>query len=185
MIYPSYSRKINYPNLNLSNSFNKNNYSYITIRFFEEVKETDHSVRGFRQEKKTNTSHTSLDYMSSYAKEYQLLKADIDEFLLLESNWNDNQAESFDNNIILNAKSFLEFIKELSNDISVFPTARKSIQFEYEHKDVYCEAEIFIDNVTIFATNRRNRKIRKNINGYEYIENSSNLFKRIFDGCWE
>lgn len=71
MIYPSYSRKINYPNLNLSNSFNKNNYSYITIRFFEEVKETDHSVRGFRQEKKTNTSHTSLDYMSSYAKEYK------------------------------------------------------------------------------------------------------------------
>lgn len=130
-------------------------------------------------------SYSPLDYMSLYAKDYQLLKADIDEFQSLESDWNGNHADPFDKQIISNAKSFLEYIKPYSVHVSVFPTARESIQFEYEHEDRYCEAEIFIDSVTVFATNRKNRKVRKNINSYNFIEKSANLFVSIFNGYWE
>jgi hypothetical protein len=130
-------------------------------------------------------SYSTLDYMSPYAKDYQILKSEIAEFELLEFDWNDNQANQFDKNIIHNAKLFLELIKRYSIHVSVFPTARESIQFEYEHEDRYCEAEIFIDSVTVFSTNRKNRKIRKNINGYNFIEKSANLFESIFNGYWE
>jgi hypothetical protein len=45
--------------------------------------------------------------------------------------------------IIFKAKQFVSKVKSLSSYISIFPTARRSIQIEWEINDKYCEAEVF------------------------------------------
>lgn len=59
----------------------------------------------------------------------------------LQDNWNGNGAESFSKNILATAKAI---VFQLSVQPSIFPTARDSIQFEYENAlGDYLEFELF------------------------------------------
>lgn len=78
---------------------------------------------------------------------YTATKA-IREIESLKYNWNDNGAKPFSNVIIQRAFSIA---KRLSFNPSVFPTARGTIQFEYE-KDSgeYLELELFENKIHFF-----------------------------------
>lgn len=70
----------------------------------------------------------------------------------LEDNWNDNGASKFSESLILQAKKIIDdFPNEF--EIEVFPTARDSIQFEYETENVYLEFELFEKNASVYFSN--------------------------------
>lgn len=78
----------------------------------------------------------------------------------LEQNWNGYGADKLDENLIKRAKDFIEKTDIIASDISVFPTANNSIQIEWEKTDQsYCEAEIFVDNIQIYAEFPNNKVI--------------------------
>ncbi|MFZ2727701.1 MAG: hypothetical protein WAX77_15725 [Methylococcaceae bacterium] len=98
-----------------------------------------------------DVSYSSQDFLSSHAKDYNLLLMRIDEIQSLKENWNGYGANTIPFSVINSAKNFIFYIKDLSEFISVFPTARQSIQIEFDRNGIYCEAEIFSDAVDIYA----------------------------------
>jgi len=65
----------------------------------------------------------------------------LDEIALLPDNWNNNGASSFSERIIERMRFI---VSQLKIQPSIFPTARNSIQFEYENtKGDYLEFELF------------------------------------------
>lgn len=73
----------------------------------------------------------------------------INSFLNLEYNWNDNEAQPFSESLINEAK---QIIMGLFRQPDVFPTARNSIQFEYERDNGdYFEIELFSGRLEIFS----------------------------------
>jgi len=65
----------------------------------------------------------------------------LDEIASLKDNWNDNNAPHFSESIIMRMRSI---VSELSIQPNIFPTARRSIQFEYEKENGdYLEFELF------------------------------------------
>lgn len=87
-----------------------------------------------------DSSHISRDLRSNLEK--------LEEFKNLEFDWNGNKAEPFSEFLVEKAKSVLLTLKEQPE---VFPTARKSIQFEYEKDNGdYLEIEIFEDFAKFF-----------------------------------
>ena len=80
-----------------------------------------------------DSSHVGQDLKSNLEK--------LEEFKKLEFNWNGNNAEPFSEALIEKAKSVLFSLRVQPE---IFPTARKSIQFEYEKDNGdYLEIEIF------------------------------------------
>lgn len=72
----------------------------------------------------------------------------IKSFYELKKDWNDNGADPIESEIITNAL-FLDEKIPIKTD--VFPTARHSIQFEFEKNGYYLEFELMrSDNVTMF-----------------------------------
>ncbi len=127
-----------------------------------------------------NVSHYSTqDYFSSYAKDYQLLQMKLDEISKLEDDWNGYGAKPITKSIVIDARHFIENVKILSQHISVFPTARQSIQFEFEHDDKYCEAEIFVDRIEIYAEKENREWLNDSFNS---IQQASSVFFKAFDG---
>lgn len=63
---------------------------------------------------------------------------------ILKDNWNGYGVKAFD-------KEFVDYCLEIGNKLyltpQVFPTANKSIQFEYELEGSYMEIEIYIDKI--------------------------------------
>ncbi|WP_144603640.1 hypothetical protein [Algoriphagus algorifonticola] len=83
-----------------------------------------------------DSSHVSHDLRSNIQK--------LEGFKNLGFDWNGNKAEPFSEDLIEKAKSVLF---TLNVQPEVFPTARKSIQFEYEKENGdYLEFEIFEDS---------------------------------------
>lgn len=70
----------------------------------------------------------------------------LDNFKALQFNWNGNNAEPFSESLIEKAKSIIFHLKYQPE---VFPTAKQSVQFEYEKENGdYLEFEIFEDSIT-------------------------------------
>lgn len=69
-------------------------------------------------------------------------------FLSLPQNWNDNNAQPFNNCLI---KKCISIISELEYQPEIFPTARQSIQFEYEKTNGdYLEFEFFEEKIIVY-----------------------------------
>lgn len=104
------------------------------------------------------SSHIGQDLKSNLEK--------LEEFKKLGFNWNGNNAEPFSDSLIEKAKSVLLTLREQPE---VFPTARKSIQFESEKDNGdYLEIEIFEDFAKFFQI-------------IEETESSGNIdFSKIF-----
>lgn len=78
-------------------------------------------------------SAMNTDLLHSYQK--------ITEIECLEDDWNDNGASKFSAEIISTIRNIVE---RLARQPRIFPTARKSIQFEYENEvGDYLEFELF------------------------------------------
>ena len=87
-----------------------------------------------------DTTHIGQELESNLEK--------LEQFKSLGFNWNGNKAEPFSESLLENAKSVLCTLKVQPE---VFPTARKSIQFEYEKENGdYLEIEIFEDSAKFF-----------------------------------
>lgn len=84
-------------------------------------------------------------------KDYNSLLMRINEIQSLKENWNGYGADTIPFSVINSAKNFIFYLKDLSEFISIFPTARQSIQIEFDKDGMYCEAEIFSDSVDIYA----------------------------------
>lgn len=83
----------------------------------------------------------------------------LSEISRLEDDWNCNGATKFSDDLINMCKTILVFLKV---EPDIFPTARNSIQFEYEKENgEYLEFEIFIDRILVL-------KMDENENADEY-----------------
>ena len=63
-------------------------------------------------------------------------------------NWNGYDAEPFEPSFVAYCRTIFS---QLISEPEVFPTARNSIQFEFENDEVYLEFEVFSDCVDIFV----------------------------------
>ncbi len=76
-------------------------------------------------------------------------------FSVLEHNWNNNGAEPITEDVIIKATSVLPLFYKYINTLEVFPTARNSIQFEYENeKYKQIELEVFSDHIEYFVCDK-------------------------------
>lgn len=79
----------------------------------------------------------------------------INSFARLNDNWNMNGAEPIQQDVINRA---LDLIKKLEFQPEIFPTARQSIQFEYENDSQYLEFEIFGDKIDVLIEDNGNTR---------------------------
>lgn len=94
--------------------------------------------------------------------EKELLKYNIDllsEIGQLQDNWNQYGSEKFKQELVFKCLRII-IHTDLIYQPEIFPTARQSIQFEYEPDDNhYLEIEIFEDKIKLYC--RENENIRK------------------------
>jgi hypothetical protein len=103
------------------------------------------------------TSQLSRKYLSEERKK-QHNQMKLKEISKLEYDWNGNKAEPFSEDLINKANVIFH---EMERQPKIFPTARHSIQFEYENEfEDYLEFEIFADVVEVYC--------EKNGEEYEY-----------------
>lgn len=125
-----------------------------------------------------NSSSTSThDYFSTESKSYSDLLTRINEIESLDDNWNDFGASKFSVELITKAKEFLSNIIAITPVISIFPTASDSIQIEWEKENKYAEAEIFLNNIKIYAE-RDNKEIFNN--SFESLSSAASEFLSIY-----
>ena len=77
----------------------------------------------------------------------------LNEIAALNANWNDNGASAFSDQLVLRVRSI---VTKLQHQPFIFPTAKSSIQLEYENSfGDYLEFEIFEDgNIKMFSYDR-------------------------------
>lgn len=93
-------------------------------------------------------------YFSGKAKEGKKTEnlAKLEEFELLQKNWNFHEANSFSKRLINLCRNLLSSLRAQPD---VFPTGRDSIQFEYEKENgEYLEFEIFEDHIDILRIDK-------------------------------
>ena len=94
-------------------------------------------------------------------KEQNLIR--LDEIAKLEENWNGYGAKAFSQELIGKCK---DIINNLEFQPKIFPTGRKSVQFQYELEDrSYLEFEIFEDKVSCLEVPKR---IYSNAHTFEF-----------------
>lgn len=96
----------------------------------------------------SNSTPETGKFLKPFIKRYSnevLIKS----FLALPNNWNGNGAEAIDKTVVLKAISLL---RELEQQPDIFPTARNTIQFEYEHGNDYLEIEIFEEYFNVYKS---------------------------------
>lgn len=114
-----------------------------------------------------------------YSENYQLKKRirninSLLSFKKFSSNWNDDNAEPFSENIIQRSFEIINF-PTLKFQPDVFPTGRKSIQLEYEKSNGnYLEIEIFEEKYSAYS------EINKEQTEYESIT-IDDIFRLIDD----
>ncbi|PAF35562.1 hypothetical protein CHH58_16020 [Terribacillus saccharophilus] len=99
----------------------------------------------------------------------------INSFRNLKYDWNNNGAEPFRSGLL---DITIDLVKRLDVQPDVFPTARDSIQFEYEDDEIYLEFEIFEDRAEIFVDNNGNEYEEVIENPRDYKE-FNRIIKRL------
>lgn len=84
----------------------------------------------------------------------------------LQDNWNGNGAKAFSTTLIDRCK---QIVSNLNVKPAIFPTAKNSIQLEYEKDNgEYLEFEVFEDKVEVFIINSR-----QNTKEYEITDSNA------------
>ncbi len=102
----------------------------------------------------------------------QRIRDKIDSFRTLKENWNQNNAEPFD-------EKLLDIVQEITDNLTqlpkVFPTARQTIQLEFEKENGdYLEFEIGLEN-TMLLTIVNDKETEKT------VRSDFKLFNEIID----
>jgi len=119
-----------------------------------------------------------------YSENYQLKKKlnninTILSFKKFGNNWNGNGAEPLSENLIQKALDFINS-SELKFQPNVFPTARHSIQFEYEKSNGnYLEIEIFEDRFSAYSEIDAKETEFESISFNESIKLINEFYSRI------
>lgn len=103
----------------------------------------------------------------------------LDEIASLQYDWNGYGADPFSNSLIVKCKNILN---NIIIQPRIFPTARNSIQFEYElEDDSYLEFEIFEEKITHLQIPKRdyNKAISDTINADEI----NKIIKEFYDNA--
>ncbi|MFJ7646110.1 hypothetical protein ACIQ1H_01100 [Lysinibacillus sp. NPDC097279] len=123
------------------------------------------SSNRFYDEKLKSTLNTKSEYKLADTKMYENFNT-LNSFLDLPENWNDNDAECFEEGLV---KKAMRIIRKLPMQPDVFPTARNSIQFEYEKENgEYLEFEIFSKSIECFMIDADG--MEKEFNVYDVVE---------------
>ena len=106
----------------------------------------------------------------------------FDEIAALGDNWNGYDAEPFEPIFVGKCR---DIFSQLVSEPEVFPTARNSIQFEYELEDKsYLEFEIYRDKITVLIVEKReyNKAIEFNLKALDKdsIIKDMNLLINLF-----
>ena len=88
----------------------------------------------------SGTNYTSITLTEKQQQSYTKLDAIAE----LKSNWNDNGALPFDNELIDRCRRIIQL---LPTQPEIFPTAIGAIQFEFRTSDGYLEFEIFKNTI--------------------------------------
>jgi len=106
-----------------------------------------------------------LHRLEQLNNEKERLKYNIDllsEIGQLQNNWNQYGSEKFKQELVFKCLKII-IHTDLIYQPEIFPTARQSIQFEYEPDDNhYLEIEVFEDKIKLYC--RENENISKNPN---------------------
>lgn len=96
----------------------------------------------------------------------------------LDENWNGYDSDIIPSEVITRAKEFISYLVDLSEFIYIYPTARQSIQIEFEKDDInfYCEAEIRVDNIELFYSEEYNIDY---LQVTEDIMSAANIFREL------
>lgn len=119
-----------------------------------------------------------------YSENYQLKKKvkninSILSFKKFESNWNGEGAEPFSENIIQKSLNIIN-TPSLKFQPEVFPTARQSIQFEYEKSNGnYLEIEIFEEKYSAYSEIDNNETEYESLSFNEIIKLIDEFYSRI------
>lgn len=119
-----------------------------------------------------------------YSENYQLKKKvnninTILSFKKFAYDWNGNGAEPFSENIIQKALDFINS-SELKYQPNVFPTARQSIQLEYEKSNGdYLEIEIFEDKYSAYSEIGNEETEYESISFNQLIKLINEFYSRI------
>lgn len=91
----------------------------------------------------------AFDNVNFIFRNFVTAKTALDDIKKLTDNWNDNNAKAFSPILIDKCRRILD---DLVAEPFVCPTARGSIQFEYEKDDgKYLEFEIFEDRIEVYC----------------------------------
>lgn len=113
-------------------------------------------VTGTSSTKKV-TPHTYYSLRETRKKLSNLAK--VQSLEKLEENWNHNDASPFHPKLI---ETCLDLVNAIVRQPDVFPTARDSIQFEYEKENgEYLEFEIFEDGMTMLQVDEHDTETEK------------------------
>ncbi len=95
------------------------------------------------------------DALSNYIHQLMLIYAykKINSFKSLKQNWNDNGADPIDDAVINNAINVIKKISFMKKYPEIYPTARNSIQFEFDFNGIYFELEVFTDKIQYLIDN--------------------------------
>lgn len=107
----------------------------------------------------------------------------LNRFLNYEDNWNGYGVTKFEKKLIDKASNI---VCSLGVQPFVFPTARNSIQLEYETNERYLEFEIFEDKVTFLLYNKeafinKINYITGELHGKNISEQINDLVKRFLE----
>lgn len=114
---------------------------------------TSNSTKPKTYEQTSNYASRAIINVPFLKKEIEKMnnREKLKEFSDLSYNWNENGAEPFSPKLIRISSLIIE---EISHQPEIFPTARQSIQFEYEKDNGdYLEFEIFEDRVEYLLIN--------------------------------
>lgn len=98
-------------------------------------------------------------------------------FSVLKHNWNNNGAEPITEDVVIKATSVLSFFHKYINTLEVFPTARNSIQFEYENeKYKQIELEVFSDHIEYFVCDKKDSfEVDSKLFYEEFVKNCKSI----------
>lgn len=131
-------------------------------RFISKSSNLEHAFRS----KFRSTHIYSTRLLSDNIYNLELLRSNLqtlESISSLEENWNGYQAESIPGEIVSKVKSI---IRKLEFQPKIFPTARKSIQLEYEKENEdYLEFEIYDNKIICYKEiNGREEEMDINVN---------------------
>lgn len=109
----------------------------------------------------TNSFHSSFykDLKMKEKRNFNLAR--LNEVIEFEHNWNGNQAPAFEKDLV---NKVINLINALEYQPDVFPTARESIQIEYEkNSGEYLEFEIFMDKINMLYMDQQDKEIEETL----------------------